>query len=164
MKDIYIETDRLLTDADYMEQPNLLDTEGKTFQPNSHPSNYDNYVEYKSITTNMVKGNTYIISAQTNGTFTKNHDGSHESNNAVLWLCDPKGYFNVIVSDSNTSTGTRFVWTNSTSIAYLRVNTYKQDGSTKVWNVKLQSCDNKIATDQNIADLQQQINELKNNK
>lgn len=160
MKDIYIETDRLLTDSDYMEQPNLLkNSDGVTFQPTKVWANYDVYQIYDSVTVDMVHGHSYVLSAESNGELSGYHDNTSESNRAVIWLTNDSR--STIISDSNTSTGTRFVWNYETGTYKLRVNAYKKDGSTKVWNVKLQSCDNKIATDQNIAEINTTIQSLK---
>ncbi|WP_049512312.1 hypothetical protein [Streptococcus anginosus] len=119
---------------------NLLKGSKGEFKPDINPSNFDNNVLYvQSTSIDLVKGEKYLISAKTDGVFSRDHNSGQESDNVVLWLMDKTITNHQIVSDSNTgTTGTAFTWNKPTGTYHLRVNTYHKDARKKVWEVKVE--------------------------
>lgn len=83
----------------------------------------------------LEQGKTYILSAETNGTFTNQHNPNQSSDNATIWLVNPSFSTWVVVSDSNTANGTRYTHSRPTGEYNIRVNGYKTDNSTWVKNI-----------------------------
>lgn len=92
-----------------------------------------------NITTNLKvrleQGKTYILSAETNGTFTNQHNPNQSSDNATIWLVNPSFSTWVVISDANTANGTRYTHNRPTGEYNIRVNGYKTDNSTWVKNI-----------------------------
>lgn len=84
---------------------------------------------------NLEQGKTYILSAETNGTFTNQHNPNQSSDNATIWLVNPNFSTWVVISDSNTANGTRYTHNRPTGEYNIRVNGYKTDNSTWVKNI-----------------------------
>lgn len=117
---------------------NLLKNSVGPFQPHTDRP-IDNYDEYPDSVVELVNGEQYTISGQTNGMFSQEHNPSQESDKCVLWLVDDAG-INQIISDENTAKGTTFTWEHPTKKYVLRVNTY-HPGSTnqvKAWKIKIE--------------------------
>lgn len=83
----------------------------------------------------LEQGKTYILSAETNGTFTNQHNPNQSSDNATIWLVNPSFGTWVVISDSNTANGTRYTHSRPTGEYNIRVNGYKTDNSTWVKNI-----------------------------
>ena len=83
----------------------------------------------------LEQGKTYILSAETNGTFTNQHNPNQSSDNATIWLVNPSFSTWVVISDSNTANGTRYTHNRPTGEYNIRVNVYKTDNSTWVKNI-----------------------------
>lgn len=83
----------------------------------------------------LEQGKTYILSAETNGTFTNQHNPNQSSDNATIWLVNPSFSTWAVISDSNTATGTRYTHNRPTGEYNIRVNGYKDDNSTWVKNI-----------------------------
>ena len=83
----------------------------------------------------LEQGKTYILSAETNGTFTNQHNPNQSSDNATIWLVNPSFSTWVVISDSNTANGTRYTHSRPTGEYNIRVNGYKTDNSTWVKNI-----------------------------
>lgn len=83
----------------------------------------------------LEQGKTYILSAETNGTFTNQHNPNQSSDNATIWLVNPNFSTWVVISDSNTANGTRYTHNRPTGEYNIRVNGYKADNSTWVKNI-----------------------------
>ena len=83
----------------------------------------------------LEQGKTYILSAETNGTFTNQHNPNQSSDNATIWLVNPSFSTWVVISDSNTANGTRYTHNRPTGEYNIRVNGYKADNSTWVKNI-----------------------------
>lgn len=83
----------------------------------------------------LEQGKTYILSAETNGTFTNQHNPDQQSDNATIWLVNPSFSTWAVVSDSNTANGTRYTHNRPTGEYNIRVNGYKTDNSTWVKNI-----------------------------
>ena len=83
----------------------------------------------------LEQGKTYILSAETNGTFTNQHNPNQSSDNATIWLGNPSFSTWVVISDSNTANGTRYTHNRPTGEYNIRVNGYKTDNSTWVKNI-----------------------------
>lgn len=83
----------------------------------------------------LEQGKTYILSAETNGTFTSQHNPNQSSDNATIWLVNPNFSTWVVISDSNTANGTRYTHNRPTGEYNIRVNGYKTDNSTWVKNI-----------------------------
>ncbi len=117
---------------------NLLHNSKGPFQP-ANGGRIDNYSVYYDSTVELVKGQQYTISGQTNGVFSSHHVPGTESDNCVLWFVDNNGV-NRIVSDEKTSTGTTFVWDDPTGQYSLRVNTYHPASTNKIraWEIKVE--------------------------
>lgn len=84
---------------------------------------------------NLEQGKTYILSAETNGTFTNQHNPNQSSDNATIWLVNPNFSTWVVISDSNTANGTRYTHNRPTGEYNICVNGYKTDNSTWVKNI-----------------------------
>ena len=119
---------------------NLLKGSKGPFKPDKKPTNFDNFVFYKSETSVYLEQNQkYLISAKSDGNFTALHNGNVESDNVILWLMDDKIQNYQIVSDSKTgTTGTLITWVKPTGNYHLRVNTYHKTASKSVWEVKVE--------------------------
>lgn len=83
----------------------------------------------------LEQGKTYILSAETNGTFTNQHNPNQSSDNATIWLVNPSFSTWVVISDSSTANGTRYTHNRPTGEYNIRVNGYKTDNSTWVKNI-----------------------------
>ena len=83
----------------------------------------------------LEQGKTYILSAETNGTFTNQHNPNQSRDNATIWLVNPNFSTWVVISDSNTANGTRYTHNRPTGEYNIRVNGYKTDNSTWVKNI-----------------------------
>lgn len=83
----------------------------------------------------LEQGKTYILSAETNGTFTNQHNPNQSSDNATIWLANPSFSTWAVISDSNTANGTRYTHNRPTGEYNIRVNGYKTDNSTWVKNI-----------------------------
>lgn len=119
---------------------NLLKGSKGPFKPDKKPTNFDNFVFYKSETSVYLEQNQkYLISAKSDGNFTALHNGNVESDNVILWLMDDKIQNYQIVSDLKTgTTGTLITWNKPTGNYHLRVNTYHKTASKSVWEVKIE--------------------------
>ena len=119
---------------------NLLKGSKGPFKPDKKPTNFDNFVFYKSETSVYLEQNQkYLISAKSDGNFTALHNGNVESDNVILWLMDDKIQNYQIVSDLKTgTTGTLITWVKPTGNYHLRVNTYHKTASKSVWEVKVE--------------------------
>ena len=104
----------------------------------------DKYQPSNSTTDNLImtgqrvrleEGKTYILSAETNGAFTNQHDVSASNNGATIWLVNPSFSTWAVISDSNTANGTRYTHDRPTGDYEIRVNTYTTDNSTWVKNI-----------------------------
>ena len=84
---------------------------------------------------NLEQGKTYILSAETNGTFTNQHNPDQQSDNATIWLVYPRFSTWAVISDTNTANGTRYTHNRPTGEYNIRVNGYKTDNSTWVKNI-----------------------------
>lgn len=83
----------------------------------------------------LEQGKTYILSAETNGDFTNQHSETVSSNNATIWIVNPSFSTWLVISDSNTSSGTKYTHTRPTGDYEIRVNSYTPDNSTWVKNI-----------------------------
>ena len=83
----------------------------------------------------LEQGKTYILSAETNGTFTSQHNPNQSSDNATIWLVNPSFSTWAVISDSDTANGTRYTHNRPTGEYNIRVNGYKADNSTWVKNI-----------------------------
>lgn len=83
----------------------------------------------------LEQGKTYILSAETNGTFTNQHSETTSSNNATVWIVNPSFSTWAIISDSNTANGTRYTHNRPTGDYEIRVNTYATDNSVWIKNI-----------------------------
>lgn len=104
----------------------------------------DKYQPSNSATDNLImtgqrvrleQGKTYILSAETNGTFTNQHDVSASNKGATIWIINPSLSTWAIISDSNTANGTRYTHNRPTSDYEIRVNTYATDNSIWIKNI-----------------------------
>lgn len=83
----------------------------------------------------LEQGKTYILSAETNGNFTNQHNPNQSSDNATIWLVNPSFGTWLVISDGNTANGTRYTHNRPTGEYEIRVNGYKADNSTWVKNI-----------------------------
>ena len=83
----------------------------------------------------LEQGKTYILSAETNGTFTNQHNPDQQSDNVTIWLVNPSFSTWAVISDTNTANGTRYTHNRPTGEYNIRVNGYKTDNSTWVKNI-----------------------------
>lgn len=83
----------------------------------------------------LEQGKTYILSAETNGSFTNQHSEATSSNNATVWIVNPAFSTWAIISDSNTTNGTRYTHNRPTGDYEVRVNTYATDNSIWIKNI-----------------------------
>lgn len=83
----------------------------------------------------LEQGKTYILSAETNGSFTNQHSETTSNNNATVWIVNPSFSTWAIISDSNTANGTRYTHNRPTGDYEVRVNTYATDNSIWIKNI-----------------------------
>lgn len=83
----------------------------------------------------LEQGKTYILSAETNGSFTNQHTETSSSNNATVWIVNPSFSTWAVISDSNTANGTRYTHNRPTGDYEIRVNTYATDNSIWIKNI-----------------------------
>ena len=83
----------------------------------------------------LEQGKTYILSAETNGSFTNQHDTTASNSNATVWIVNPSFSTWAIISDSNTANGTRYTHNRPTGDYEIRVNTYTTDNSIWIKNI-----------------------------
>lgn len=83
----------------------------------------------------LEQGKTYILSAETNGTFTNQHSETTSSNNATVWIVNPSFSTWAVISDSNTANGTRYTHNRPTGDYEIRVDTYATDNSVWIKNI-----------------------------
>lgn len=83
----------------------------------------------------LEQGKTYILSAETNGTFTNQHNPNRSTDNATIWLVNPSFSTWLVISDGNTANGTRYTHNRPTGDYEIRVNSYTIDNSTWVKNI-----------------------------
>lgn len=83
----------------------------------------------------LEQGKTYILSAETNGTFTNQHSETVSNNNATIWIINPNFSTWAIISDNNTANGTRYTHNRPTGEYEIRVNTYATDNSIWIKNL-----------------------------
>lgn len=104
----------------------------------------DKYQPSNSTTDNLImtgqrvrleQGKTYILSAETNGAFTNQHNPNQSSDNATIWLVNPSFRTWAVISDSNTANGTRYTHNRPTSEYEIRINTYTTDNSIWIKNI-----------------------------
>lgn len=104
----------------------------------------DKFTPYRSAVDNFVmtgkhvhleQGKTYILSAETNGVFTDTHDWEHSSNKASIWIVNYDLDVWLLISDSNTSSGTKYTHNKPTGDYEIRVNSYTSENTTWVKNI-----------------------------
>lgn len=83
----------------------------------------------------LEQGKTYILSAETNGSFTNQHSETVSSNNATIWIVNPSFSTWAVISDNNTANGTRYTHNRPTGDYEIRVNTYATDNSIWIKNI-----------------------------
>lgn len=83
----------------------------------------------------LEQGKTYILSAETNGTFTNQHSETVSNNNATIWIINPSFSTWAIISDNTTANGTRYTHNRPTGDYEIRVNTYATDNSIWIKNI-----------------------------
>ena len=83
----------------------------------------------------LEQGKTYILSAETNGSFTNQHSETTSNNTATIWIVNPSSSTWAIISDSNTANGTRYTHNRPTGDYEIRVNTYATDNSIWIKNI-----------------------------
>lgn len=139
---------------------NLLKGSKGPFKPDKKPTNFDNFVLYKSETSVYLEQNQkYLVSAKSDGNFTAFHNENAESDNVTLWLMDDKIQNYQIVSDLKTgTTGTQITWVKPTGNYHLRVNTYHKTASKSVWEVKIEKGTVKTDWTPALEDVQDDIN------
>lgn len=86
-------------------------------------------------TVRLEQGKTYVLSAETNGSFTNQHSETTSSNNATIWIVNPSFSTWAIISDSNTANGTRYTHNRPIGDYEIRVNTYATDNSVWIKNI-----------------------------
>lgn len=118
---------------------NLVRYSAGKFQPQRNA--IDNY-EYDVAHALLENGQTYTVSAKSNGVFTATHNEqtiSVESNKAAMWVSSPDGSnLKVITNENTATTGTTFVWDGQSGWCPIRVNGYKADNSTWVSNIQIE--------------------------
>lgn len=83
----------------------------------------------------LEQGKTYILSAETNGVFTNQHDTSSSDNSATIWIINPSFGTWAVISDNNTASGTRYTHNRPTGDYEIRVNSYATDNSIFIKNI-----------------------------
>ena len=122
---------------------NLLQNSAGPFFPQPDPKSSSQQTDVNAIdqwqvflnsTVTLVKGETYTVSAATNGVFSNNHDPNNASNKCVIWIGPP---ISMVISGENTSANT-FTWNSDTGTYPIKVNRYGKDSQVKCWNVKIE--------------------------
>lgn len=113
------------------------DPNGDAGRGQTNPTGIDQWKAFQESKIVMTKGDTYTVSASTNGVFSGTHDPSKPSNKCLIWLMNGRGVFEPISSDSAAKENT-FVWDHDTGTYFLRVNRYGADSQVKCWNIKIE--------------------------
>lgn len=143
---------------------NLLRNSAGPFKPDKEPSDYDNCEYYPKSTIDMVNGKQYILTAETDGVITNNHNGGDNTDKVVIWLASPDYKIHKIISDKNTDkNGTVFIWNHPTGTYMLRVNTYKKVSDKSVWKVKIAEGNTKTGWSPAPEDIEDSINSKADN-
>ena len=143
---------------------NLLRNSAGPFKPDKKPTDYDNSAYYPKSTINMVKDKQYILTAETDGMITNNHDGGDSTDNVTIWLASPDYKIHQIISDKNTDkNGTVFIWNYPTGTYILRVNTYKKVSDKSIWKVKIAEGNTKTGWSPAPEDVEDSINSKADN-
>lgn len=138
---------------------NLLRNSAGPFKPDKKPTDYDNSAYYPKSTIDMVNGKQYILTAETDGVITNEHNGSVTNDNVVVWLASLDYKIHQIVSDKNTDkNGTVFIWNHPTGKYILRVNAYKNVSDKSVWKIKIAEGNTKSGWSPAIEDIEDNIN------
>ncbi|MBW8037152.1 hypothetical protein E0700_02280 [Lactobacillus helveticus] len=125
---------------------NLLQNSAGPFFPQANPAAnaaqtdvnaIDQWQVFLNSTVTLVKGETYTLSAMTNGVFSNIHDPNNASNKCVIWIGVP---VNMVISGENVSANT-FTWNSDTGTYPIRVNRYGKDSTVKCWNLKIEHGD-----------------------
>ena len=125
---------------------NLLTNSQGPFRPTqviATQSVSDNYVIYNTSTIDMIQGQTYTVSARTNGVWSGTHDTSVESDKCVLWLTDSANISEIITADTMPHT---FTWNYPTKAYYLRVNAYHHGADNPIYAEKVKIERGSVAT------------------
>ncbi|HES9049721.1 TPA: hypothetical protein VPG36_000988 [Streptococcus pyogenes] len=143
---------------------NLLKNSVGPFKPDKKPSGYDNYEYYPKSTIDMVNGKQYILTAETDGVITDNHNGGDTTDNVVIWLASTDYKIHQIISDENTDkNGAVFTWVYPTGTYMLRVNTYKKVSDKSVWKIKIAEGNTKTGWSPAPEDVEDNINSKADN-
>lgn len=102
----------------------------------------DNYGIYDSSTVNMIQGQTYTVSGQTNGVWSGTHDPNTISNKCVLWLVNDQ--ISIVIS-ADTMPHT-FTWNYPTGTRKLRVNAYHKGADNTIYAEKIKIERGTVAT------------------
>lgn len=138
---------------------NLLRNSAGPFKPDKKPTDYDNSAYYPESTINMVEGKQYILTAETDGVITNEHNGSATNDNVVIWLASLDYNIHSIISDGKTDkSGTVFTWAYPTGTYMLRVNTYKKVSDKSVWKIKIAEGNTKTGWSPAFEDVEDNIN------
>lgn len=123
---------------------NLLKNSEGPFRPTGINTNNiaDNYGIYDSSTVNMIQGQTYTVSGQTNGVWSGTHDPNTISNKCVLWLVNDQ--ISIVIS-ADTMPHT-FTWNYPTGTRKLRVNAYHKGADNTIYAEKIKIERGTVAT------------------
>lgn len=124
---------------------NLVQNSAGPFYPQANPNGNEGYFQtdpnaidqwqvFTNSTLTLVKGETYTLSAMTNGVFSNTHDPTTASNKCIIWIGPPA---NMVISGENASVNT-FTWNSDTGTYPIRVNRYGKDSEVKAWNIKIE--------------------------
>lgn len=143
---------------------NLLRNSAGPFKPDRKSVNYDNFKYYPNSTIDMVNGKQYILTAETDGVITNNHNGEESTDSVVIWLASPDYKIHRIISDKNTDkNGTVFIWNHPTGTYILRVNTYKNIVDKSAWKIKIAEGNTKTGWSPAPEDVEDSINSKADN-
>lgn len=143
---------------------NLLRNSAGPFKPDRKPTNYDNFEYYPKSTIDMVNGKQYILTAETDGVITNNHNVGDNADNVVIWLASSDRKIHRIISDKNTDkNGTVFIWNHPIGTYILRVNTYKNVSDKSAWKIKIAEGNTKSGWSPAFEDVQSDIDSKADN-
>ena len=138
---------------------NLLHNSVGLFRPiqkTFSPAIADNYETYGNSTIEMIQGQTYTVSGQTNGVWSGTHDPDIESDKCILWLTDTTIVSKIISADVMPHV---FTWNYPSGTYKLRVNAYHHGADNPIYaeKVKIERGSTATPWSPNPADLVTQV-------
>lgn len=94
----------------------------------------DNFAVYNNSTIDLIQGENYTISGETNGAWSNIHNPNTISDKCVLWLTNETAISEIVSSDAMPHT---FTWNHPSGTYKLRVNAYHHGADNPIYAEKV---------------------------